>query len=938
MAKETIELEVLIQASKSLKTVADLEKNVEELNKALDGVEEGTEQFNQLSEAVELSTKRMVDIAKATDTTSATIGELESNIELLTKELAGVDRGTQEFNELSQALRNNQRELKNIELSLEALDSEQVASELGSVAGAVGDVTTSFILLSGEGNESLEEIANRIETAIGVAVGFKGAIEGIQSGLKLFRNFGTILKSNTALLKVQAVATKILDVAQNGLAKATGISSTALKGFRTALISTGIGAIVVAIGALIANWDKLTSAISTGTRAQQLSNQASAQAIESAGEELSALDKLQKTLADETLSREAKNQAVKDLQEEYPDLLQNVEAEKLALSDLNEQVLLNSQLVTLQAEAQALAELRSEAFKQKLKEQTDQQTGANTGIWDYIQSISQYTTLQGIVTAQTTGYKTAQDFANESTAEAVAEIDKEIEALDGLTKTREADILKIKEQLGIDEESLKAKKEKEAQEKKEAEAKKKREAEAQRRRQEEKKNLEQLAEIEKQLKEEVLQQAIKVLGTEEDLEKRRLFVSFQASQEKIKKLVKDDTKLKTALALNEQKFQNDLGALENKYDKIADDKRKALIEKEKKTALEIELIDEQLQLSKLDNTKENEAKRQEIEKRILDVRIRQIENARDQELKNAELTAQERIAIEKRAEKEILEAKNEAREKDKQAQTEANKTREEQQKALKEALVQLAFDTAQQIADISFSIAQENADRESEKIISEIERRNSFELDQINRKVEAGLITQKQADRLAEQQEKENNKALEKEARRKFEEDKKRQKAQAIINGALAFTNALATTQPLVPLGLITGAGVLISTGLQVAKIESTQFARGGILKGPSHSQGGIRTPYGELEGGEAVINKRSTKMFKPLLSKINQAGGGVKFAQGGILGSTTQQTATGNSDLTNILERLNENIQKPVRSYVVETDVTDSQNRVQDLENNASL
>ncbi|MHC4647310.1 MAG: hypothetical protein ACYTBJ_17605, partial [Planctomycetota bacterium] len=442
----------------------------------------------------------------------------------------------------------------------------------------------------------------------------------------------------------------------------------------------------------------------------------------------------------------------------------------------------------------------------------------------------------------------------------------------------------------------------------------------------------------KQLREEVLQQTIKGIGTEEDLEKRKLFVSFQASQEKIKQLVKDDTRLKTILALNEKKFQNDLNAIETRFDKIADDKRKALIEKEKKTALEIELIDEQLQLAKLDNTKENEAKRLAIEKRILDVRIKQIENARDQELKNAELTAQERIAIEKKAEKEILEAKNEARAKDKQAQTEANKTREEQQQALKEALISLAFDTAQQIADISFSIAQENADRESEKIISEIERRNTFELDQINRKVEAGLITQKQADRLAEKQEKENNKALEREAKRKFEEDKKRQKAQAIINGALAFTNALATTQPLVPLGLITGAGVLISTGLQVAKIESTQFAKGGILKGPSHSQGGIRTPYGELEGGEAVINKRSTKMFKPLLSKINQAGGGVKFAQGGILGSTTPQTATGNSDLTNILERLNENIQKPVRSYVVETDVTDTQNRVQDLENNASL
>ena len=38
------------------------------------------------------------------------------------------------------------------------------------------------------------------------------------------------------------------------------------------------------------------------------------------------------------------------------------------------------------------------------------------------------------------------------------------------------------------------------------------------------------------------------------------------------------------------------------------------------------------------------------------------------------------------------------------------------------------------------------------------------------------------------------------------------------------------------------------------------------------------------MEGGEAVINKNATARFLPLLSAINAAGGGVKFAQGGII------------------------------------------------------
>lgn len=939
MAEETVNIKVLIEASKSAKTIDDLERSVEDLNKELDKVSEGSKEFKELEKAITKAEKSMVDIALATDQTNATIGDLEKNVEVLSEALKGVDRGSAEFETLRQKLVDTNRELKNVELSLEALDTDQVAGELGGVAGAVGDVTSAFILMGGEGNETIEQIGQRIETAMAVAIGFKGAIEGIQSGLKLYRNFGTIVKNNTALLRVQAVATKILDVAQNGLAKATGISSTALKAFRTALITTGIGAIVVAIGALIANWDKLTSAISTGTRAQELSNEASEKAIESAGEELSALDKLQKTLQDETLTREEKNRAVRNLQEQYPDLLANVDAEKLSLRELNDALLLNTQLVTLQAETNALAELRTEAFKQKLQEQTDQQTGANVGLWDYISSIEQYTTLTGIATASTNGYKTAQDFANESTAEAVAEIDKEIEAIDGLTKTREADIQKLKEQLGIDDESLKAKKEAEEAQKKADEAQKKRDERAKQRREQRKRNVEQLTELEKTLAEEILQQNIEAQGLEEQLEKRRLKVAFEASNEKIKKLIGDDAKLKTVLALNEKKFKNDLQKIEDKFEDLADEKRKALITKEKETALEIELIDEQLQLAKLDNTKENEKKRLEIEQRIQDVRIKQIENARDEELKNTELTAQERIAIEKRAEKEILDIRNEARAEDLQNQKEANEKRAEEQEALKGQLFTLAMDTAQLVADTSFEIAQANADREAEAQVNALENAFNQENELLNAQVEQGLITQREADRKAKELERKKNKELEELARQKFNEDKKRQTAQAIINGALAFTNALATTQPLVPAGLIAGAGVLISTGAQVATIQSQQYARGGILNGPSHKQGGIKTQYGELEGGEAVINKRSTSMFKGTLSRINQAGGGVKFASGGILGTTGPGSNLGDSgDLANVLQRLNTNLEKPTRSYVVESDITDSQTRVENLENNADI
>ena len=64
----------------------------------------------------------------------------------------------------------------------------------------------------------------------------------------------------------------------------------------------------------------------------------------------------------------------------------------------------------------------------------------------------------------------------------------------------------------------------------------------------------------------------------------------------------------------------------------------------------------------------------------------------------------------------------------------------------------------------------------------------------------------------------------------------------------------------------------------------------GGLLHGPSHSGGGIPV---EAEGGEYIINKRSTSRYLPLLHMINEEGRGKsalrvpsrpKFADGGLV------------------------------------------------------
>jgi hypothetical protein len=98
-------------------------------------------------------------------------------------------------------------------------------------------------------------------------------------------------------------------------------------------------------------------------------------------------------------------------------------------------------------------------------------------------------------------------------------------------------------------------------------------------------------------------------------------------------------------------------------------------------------------------------------------------------------------------------------------------------------------------------------------------------------------------------------------------------------------------------------AGIATAQGAaQIKMIKSQKFAKGGILNGPSHAQGGIPmfskggAFYGEAEGGEAVLTKGVMKnpALASMASAINVAGGGVPFfANGGVLDPIQSATPT---------------------------------------------
>ena len=118
---------------------------------------------------------------------------------------------------------------------------------------------------------------------------------------------------------------------------------------------------------------------------------------------------------------------------------------------------------------------------------------------------------------------------------------------------------------------------------------------------------------------------------------------------------------------------------------------------------------------------------------------------------------------------------------------------------------------------------------------------------------------------------------------------------EGIANTALGVTAALKYGPILGPIfAAIIGAMGALQTGIIIKQISKLE--KGGLLKGKSHKQGGMRVEGTniEVEGGEFVVNKKSTTKYINLIEAINEDNPlkvrrlSNSFANGGRLGGTT--------------------------------------------------
>lgn len=240
MAERTIILNAKVDTGNSANDLKDVDKAMDGYQKGANNAKKSTTDLNATFEDIHGDIKPL----------SSRLGELEDRMYELA--LAG-KQNTKEYKELQREAVRYRKTIIQADAAVDGLAQTGsgigAALELGEgvVAGYQGFVGVTALM--GDENEQLLETITKLQAA-------QGVLSSIQQARLI------ISKESLVVTKGQALASRVAAGAQLLYATAVGTATGATKAFRIALLATGIGAIVVGIGLLITNFDKLTGWVS----------------------------------------------------------------------------------------------------------------------------------------------------------------------------------------------------------------------------------------------------------------------------------------------------------------------------------------------------------------------------------------------------------------------------------------------------------------------------------------------------------------------------------------------------------------------------------------------------------------------------------------------------------------------------------------------------
>jgi|GEM_PF-4741601 len=328
---------------------------VQQMNQKLLQLEPGTQEFIDLSKAVQAGnvvlneynnlTKQAIKNTTEQDTQ---IQSIISRVRAYNNQLVALTEagkaGTAEFRATQDAAALLNREYQQILLSTRELGSETRLLDFGlsSIQAAAAGYQTFIGIqeLFGIATDNDAEAQKKLLSILNL-------VFGLQQLTQLLSAKGIIVTTGARL------ATDAYAIANEFLATSFGEAATAATVLRGALITTGIGALVVGLGFLVSKlieWHDENERIAAD---QKLINDVVSDGNKEAGKQIANVRILTAAVKDGNLPMADRLKAVKELQKEFPDYFKNLSQEAILTGDITKET--NALTASIEAAARARA-------------------------------------------------------------------------------------------------------------------------------------------------------------------------------------------------------------------------------------------------------------------------------------------------------------------------------------------------------------------------------------------------------------------------------------------------------------------------------------------------------------------------------------------------------------------------------------------------------
>jgi len=223
----------------------ELSKGVDAAKKQLSGLKEGSKEYNKLAKEIQAAEVGLASLnGKAGDTDKKfekMKKTLADNKAILQQLAAQGLQNTKVFKDLEKQTGELDDTIRDVNeaIKLAGSDTKGLDNLIGSATALTGafSVAQGAVALFGQESEDIQKALLKVNAAMSILNG----LQAIQSELK----------------RKDSLVSRAAAAGQAAYATVVGTSTGALKLFRLALASTGIGLLVIGLGYLIANFDKV---------------------------------------------------------------------------------------------------------------------------------------------------------------------------------------------------------------------------------------------------------------------------------------------------------------------------------------------------------------------------------------------------------------------------------------------------------------------------------------------------------------------------------------------------------------------------------------------------------------------------------------------------------------------------------------------------------